>query len=153
MDKNETPDVVGLSAGLGLVDRLRAESAGYGEWRVQSPIDGAYCFAPEARDYLDPEKEARDWLASYKKNYPTSQFAGYEVKCVRVQTTADKLMQVAAAEIERLQSMLEMAYCQKTGADSPHGLASCDNFKDWLTTLGPNAKVSGAGTASAGLTG
>ena len=85
-----------------LVGRLLAESAGYGEWRVQSPIDGAYCFAPEAREYLDPEKEARDWLAKHKRDYPNSQFASYEVKCVQVQTTADKLMQEAAADIESL---------------------------------------------------
>jgi hypothetical protein len=31
---------------------------------------------------------------------------------------------------------LEIAYCQITGSDTPHGLASCDDFKDWLKTVG-----------------
>ena len=45
----------------------------------------------------------------------------------------------AADEIERLELALEMAYCQIVGADSPHGLSCCDDYKDWLKTLVHNA--------------
>ena len=48
----------------------------------------------------------------------------------------------AQSEIARLraenESLLEMAYCQKIGTDTAHGLSSCDNFKDWLAALQPN---------------
>jgi len=99
MDKNGTPDVVGLERGV----RPRAwawkdEPSGqevYSGWEMPRPTDGSEPLYDQAA--IDA---------------------------------------AVAAERERLQSMLEMAYCQKTGADSPHGLASCDNFKDWLTTLG-----------------
>lgn len=46
----------------------------------------------------------------------------------------------AANEIERLRLMLQISYCQKTGADTPHGLDRCDNYLDWLKTLTPNAE-------------
>ena len=44
----------------------------------------------------------------------------------------------ADAEIERLRAALEMAYCKTVGADSPHGLAACDDFRDWLASLAPS---------------
>ena len=103
MDKTETPDVVGLSAGLGLVNRLRAELVRTVE------LDMMHHEAANEIERLRAELAAMKWR---------------------------KPLADAAAERERLRAMLEMAYCQKTGADSPHGLASCDNFKDWLTTLG-----------------
>jgi len=52
----------------------------------------------------------------------------------------------AAAEIERLQMMLKMAYCRNIGSDSPHGLDSCDDYRDWLKMLTPNAALTGAAT-------
>ena len=48
-------------------------------------------------------------------------------------------------EIDRLKLMLQMAYCQKTGADTPDGLDCCDDYRDWLATLTPNAKLTGGG--------
>lgn len=43
-----------------LTDRLRvAASAGYDEWRVQNPKDGAFCIAYSWPDTMSPEREAR----------------------------------------------------------------------------------------------
>lgn len=41
-------------------------------------------------------------------------------------------------EIEQLGMMLKMAYCQKIGADMPHGLDCCDDYQDWMKTLQSN---------------
>ena len=46
-------------------------------------------------------------------------------------------------EIERLSLMLQMAYCQKVGTDTPHGLDCCDDYRDWLATLTPNVELMG----------
>ena len=43
------------------------------------------------------------------------------------------------AENDRLVGLLEVAYGQKIGTDTTHGLSSCDNFKDWLAALQPTA--------------
>ena len=68
-------------------------------------------------------------------------------------TTYEERAQIAENRVRRLELMLQMAYCQRIGTDTPHGLECCDNYRDWLTALTANAKVSGAGTASAGTQG
>lgn len=35
-------------------------------------------------------------------------------------------------EIAQLGERLKMAYCQKVGSDTPHGLDCCDDYMDWL---------------------
>ena len=42
-----------------------------------------------------------------------------------------------ADEIEQLKLMLQMAYCHKVGADTPHGLECCDDYLYWLKLLQP----------------
>jgi hypothetical protein len=38
-------------------------------------------------------------------------------------------------EIMRLDFLLQMAYCQKVGTDTPQGLSCCDDFRDWIAGL------------------
>lgn len=86
-----------------LVEELRgAASAGYDEWRVQNPDGGSYCIAYSWPDSHYPEREARAWLDDHKRRFPASQFAGYEVACVRVVPLKDRLLAEAADEIQRL---------------------------------------------------
>jgi hypothetical protein len=54
------------------------------------------------RDSINPEREAREWLANRKRQFPHSDHDHYVVACVQVMTMADKLMAEAADEIERL---------------------------------------------------
>lgn len=37
---------------------------------------------------------------------------------------------------EALEDKLKWAYCREKGADSIVGLDSCDDYKDWVKTLG-----------------
>ena len=47
-----------------------------------------------------------------------------------------KALEGYAERAKQLEDALEIAYCQMTGSDTPHGLASCDDFKDWLKSVG-----------------
>ena len=93
-----------------LVEKLRQASRGSDEWRVQDE-KGSYWIAFAHGDgyTLDPEREAREWLADQQKNNPGHAKARGTVACVQVQTQAQELMQEAAAEIERLRD--ELALC------------------------------------------
>lgn len=90
-----------------LADRLRESSTGRDEWRVQDPKDGAYCIAFSRHDgySLNPEREARAWLADHREKFPTSTKAGYVVACVRVQNQAEALMQEAADMIDAMRTV------------------------------------------------
>lgn len=37
---------------------------------------------------------------------------------------------------EAFRHALKLAYSKIIGTDTPHGLDSCDNYRDWLTSLG-----------------
>lgn len=41
-------------------------------------------------------------------------------------------------DIQVLQDQLKYAYCGIIGSDSIVGLGSCDDYKEWLSTLGAN---------------
>ncbi len=62
---------------------IREYATGTVEWRVQHPVEKSYCISFNHRDSLNPEREAREWLAEHKAQHPGSQFAGYEVAEVR----------------------------------------------------------------------
>ena len=100
----EPPLAFALTGELGpLVEKLRSTaSAGYDEWRVQDPKDGSYCIAYSWPETLSPEREARAWLASHKKRFPDSQYAGFVVACVRVVPQKDRLLTEAAKALEDL---------------------------------------------------
>lgn len=89
---SDTPD---------LIKRLRGASQGHDEWRAQNPEDACYCISFSRIDSLDPEREARSWLADHNKSFPQGPFLGYEVKCVRVLTDADRLRLEAADALEQ----------------------------------------------------
>ena len=87
--------------------RLRDLGQGRIEWRVQDK-DGAYCIAFSRGDgwSINPEREARAWLADHQHRFPTSSKAGYVVAEVRAQSQEDAAMCEAAEEIERLQAQV-----------------------------------------------
>jgi hypothetical protein len=90
-----------------LPERLRSASGGYDEWRVQDPKDGSYCIAYSWPDSHFPEREARGWLADHKRRFHDSQYAGYEVACVRVVPQKDRLLIEAADEITALRAEMD----------------------------------------------
>lgn len=93
-----------------LVNRLRAASVGHEEWRIQSPEDGAYCLAFSRGEWgvrcLNPEREARQWLAESRRRDPCGRYAGFEVACVYVQTDDQLLMLQAASALDVLAKRL-----------------------------------------------
>ena len=46
-----------------LVARLRDVGIGHQEWRVADKNTGAYCMSFDDAEYLNPEREAREFLA------------------------------------------------------------------------------------------
>lgn len=92
-----------------LIQRLREQSRGFEEWRVESPIDGAFCMSFTRDDSLRPEQDARGWLSEHLLRHPDSQFKDYLVKRHTVQTAKDKAMTEAAAELERLRHWQQIA--------------------------------------------
>lgn len=121
---------------------LRDASAGYDEWRVQNPIDGSYCMSFSRHNTLMPERDAREWLADTKKNYPRHEFALYEVACTHVYSEADKLRQAAAdrieadaARIERLDD--ELYQCRALLSER---VDLCAAMRDEVSTLRAKAE-------------
>lgn len=90
-----------------LPERLMAASTGTIEWRVADPETGSYCVAYSRADYLDPEREAREWLRRHRKEFPTGRFVEHEARRVLVQSELQRLAVEAAAEILRLHALLE----------------------------------------------
>ena len=41
--------------------------------------------------------------------------------------------------LEAQAEKLKVAYCRHIGADDPTGLDCCDDYRDWLAGLAPNA--------------
>ena len=63
----------------------------------------------------------------------------YEFKLEGMLRELRKELSDALREIERLKAqlgdLLKMAYFQKVGSDTPHGLDCCDDYIDWLKSL------------------
>jgi hypothetical protein len=62
-----------------IATKLRELVTGTVEWRVQHPVEKSYCISFNHRGSINPEREAREWLADHKARHPGSQFACYEV--------------------------------------------------------------------------
>lgn len=104
------------TAATSLPQRLLAASTGTIEWRVADPETGAYCVAYSRADYLDPEREAREWLRKHRKEFPTGRFVEHEARRVLVQSELQRLAVEAAAEILRLHALLEHEHRRPQGA-------------------------------------
>ncbi len=91
-----------------LVEKLRQASRGQDEWRVQDE-NGSYWIAFARGDgyTLDPEREAREWLADQQKHNPGHAKARGTVACVQVQTQAQELMQEAAEAMAKMAAELD----------------------------------------------
>jgi hypothetical protein len=50
--------------------------------------------------------------------------------------TAKGRLKFAYETIVNLENKLKWAYCTEKGADSIVGLDSCDDYRDWLKSLG-----------------
>lgn len=99
----------------GLVERLRNESRGYDQWRVQDPQSGAYCIAFSWPETMLPERAAREWLADHKARFPGGLHSNYVVECVRVLPYRDRLLLEAADEIERAWAARDAAVAAERG--------------------------------------
>lgn len=84
-----------------IVERLSASARGYDEWRVQDD-EGNYTIAFSWPEYVNPEREAQDWLAANQKYR-----AGYVVAKVHVLTLKEQRLLEAAAEITRLRAEVD----------------------------------------------
>ena len=160
-----------FSDGLGpLVEKLRSTaSAGYDEWRVQDPKDGAYCMAYSWPDSHHPEREARAWLADQQQRFPSGRYADYVVACVRVVPQKDRLLAEAAEALAQhgreleAQRLYARALCKAVDAATDFAgtvaggaswwddvwadhAAALDRARDRISAASerPNAKVTGA---------
>lgn len=79
---------------------LRKLATGTVEWRGQNPTDKGYCIAFDHRSSINPERDAREWLADHKAHHPGSQFAGYEVAVVRWFSELEQAALDAAAALD-----------------------------------------------------
>lgn len=72
-----------MADGKTIAAAIREHATGVVEWRVQHPIEKSYCISFNHHDSINPERDAREWLAGHKTRHPGSQFATYEVAEVR----------------------------------------------------------------------
>lgn len=86
-----------------LVTKMRALAVGRVEWRVQCPVDRCYCMTFSRSDSSNPEREAREWLATHQQRFPASRHAKYEVAEVRVFDELEELALKAADAIRSLE--------------------------------------------------
>ena len=52
------------------------------------------------------------------------------------------LLTEARDELKILHEALKMAYCKTKGADSTHGLDCDSDYREWLSSMLPNVKLS-----------
>ena len=112
---------------MDLIEQLRAAGKGTEEWRVADPTDGSYCIAFSRADFINPEREAREWLEDHRKRFPDSQKANYEVRRVMAQNNSDLAMCQAADELERMRETLQ-------------GIAKAD-WRNWEELASPHEFV------------
>jgi hypothetical protein len=87
-----------------LASRLRELATGRIEWRVQDPVRKCYCMVFDRYDHINPEYEAREWLAEFQRKFPNHEHAKYEVAEVRSFTEMERTALEAADALERIQS-------------------------------------------------
>lgn len=118
------------TAATSLPQRLLAASVGTTEWRVADPVTGAYCVAYAQADFADPEREAREWLSRHRQDCPRGDFVHYQVQHAQVQSEVQQLAAEAAAEIQRLRSLLDLDFWE-----SEVGRLQTDHLK-WAAEMG-----------------
>jgi hypothetical protein len=79
-----------------LAERLRKLATGRVEWRVQDPVERCYCISFDRSDCINPERDARAWLADFQRRYPRHAHAKYEAAEVRVFTELERAALEAA---------------------------------------------------------
>lgn len=80
-------------------DHVRDLCAGREEWHVRKG-DGIVMYF-DRRDSLNPEREARQWLAEHQRDYP-ERFAGYEVERAVVQSPLQRMAMALLDERDAL---------------------------------------------------
>lgn len=81
-----------------LAKELKRLATGRTEWRVQHPVEKCYCMSFGSSDSINPEREAREWLADFQSRYPQHEHAKYEVAEVRCFTDLERAA-INAAEL------------------------------------------------------
>jgi hypothetical protein len=66
-----------------LAARLRKLATGQTEWRVQHPVKKSFCISFGRGNSVDPERDARKWLETVRRDFHNHPHAGYEVAEVR----------------------------------------------------------------------
>lgn len=79
---------------------LRTLATGRVEWRVQDPVERCYCISFDPGSSINPEREAREWLADYKRRWPNGIHAHYEVAEVRCFTALEREALAAADALD-----------------------------------------------------
>lgn len=86
-------------------DRLRDLCRGRTEWQIRKSTGIAMWF--DDRESIDPEKAARHWLASHRRDYP-EQYAGYEVVEATEQTELQRGSLALLAELDSHRQALDL---------------------------------------------
>jgi hypothetical protein len=98
-------DNLGSPAFVAAMAHLRELATGRVEWRVQDPVEKCYCMYFDRSSSINPERDAREWLADHARRFPDSAHAKYEVAEVRVFTELERAaLAVAAIASEKEQS-------------------------------------------------
>lgn len=87
---------------LAMAARIDQEVSGTETWRVSRP-DGAFCMEFNAREYLSPERECRQWITAQNRRHPGwMECNGYTAIKSTQHSMAEELALDAAALLRRL---------------------------------------------------
>jgi hypothetical protein len=79
---------------------LRRLATGTVEWRVQHPVEKCYCMSFDRRTSINPERDAREWLADHCRRHPGGLHTDYEVAEVRSFTSLERVALQAADALD-----------------------------------------------------
>lgn len=85
---------------LPLPERLRALATGRVEWQVIDPQTRGICMWFDRDNYLNPEREAKEWLDDQNLRFPGGKFTSYEVKKARIFSDLERAALEAADALE-----------------------------------------------------
>lgn len=76
------------------------------EYRVANPATKAYCMQFDYSDSPNPERDACDWLADYRRRHPNGRYAKFEVMRVVLRSELQQLAGELVDEYDRLTAIV-----------------------------------------------
>lgn len=122
---------------------LRKLATGRVEWRVQDPVSRCYCISFDRSNSINPEREAREWLADHRRRHPGALHTDYEVAEVRSFTELERAALEAADALDSASSSANPEV-QKVAVDIARWFINGDRpdefkLKEWAERLESDA--------------